>query len=510
MSSPSRGDDLTLVVPFTKPPDSDEVFGAPTQRVARQHNAHQDSSIIEDADNFTMVMPFGPRPGSSGRPSSGHRPSSSGSHIPVPTGSTPRLSPQKATSASPLNISRLRSPAGRSPERLRSPLPGSIANAEAEPVQVYEDPFTSHDSPLQATAGAIDENKPVLEELPIERANERLPSEETQALSQSTRSNEQNIDVQRTPRHHKTTSTGSVIAMNGNSDNAEVLRSRRLLASGIERIRAKTLDAHGFRRVQDIVKNNGDEIWGPDGAKFGELLIVLLEYLEAPNESLKASGSGSAATKAQSLKGQVLATIRAMLSLHRGEAKAWYARALVGVVRSRKMWDESMHITAEIERTADEIVKSCNPVEGLNAILDLLEQLGAAPTSPASTSSSMSSGALSPPLSAQMDTHRTASFALTTLASLLSSKSTTPISKEMNHRLGTCAVKYLQDPDSDVRKADLDFLLVWNRVAASASSSGEGEKGEAEFWGTLRGLGVKEGSVNLITYYIAKGRKNAA
>ena len=373
-------------------------------------------------------------------------------------------------------------------------------------MQVYEDPFTSHDAPSQATPRAADENKPVLEELPIERANERLPSEETSALSQSTRSNEQNIDVQRTPRHHKTTSTGSVIAINGNSDNAEVLRSRRLLASGIERIRAKTLDAHGFRRVQDIVKNNGDDIWGPDGSKFGELLVVLLEYLEAPNESLKTTGTGSAATKAQSLKGQVLATIRAMLSLHRAEAKAWYARALVGVIRLRKMWDESMHITAEIERTADEIVKACSPVEGLNAVLDLLEQLGQ-PTSPSSTTSSVSSsGALSPPLHPDSETHRTASFALATLASLLSNtKTPTLLSRELNHRLGTCAVRYLQDPDSDVRKADLDFLLVWNRVS---SATGDGE-GEREFWSTLRGLGVKEGSVNLITYYIAKGRKTA-
>jgi hypothetical protein len=32
---------------------------------------------------------------------------------------------------------------------------------------------------------------------------------------------------------------------------------------------------------------------------------------------------------------------------------------------------------------------------------------------------------------------------------------------------------------------------------------GDGE----EFWRVLRGTGVKEGSVNLITYYIAKSRR---
>jgi CLIP-associating protein 1/2 len=73
-----------------------------------------------------------------------------------------------------------------------------------------------------------------------------------------------------------------------------------------------------------------------------------------------------------------------------------------------------------------------------------------------------------------------------------------PISSQLNQRLGACAVKYLQDPDSDVRKADLDFCLVMH----------EGD--EEEFWRVLRATGVKEGSVNLITYYIVKSRRGKA
>ncbi|MBE7181393.1 MAG: hypothetical protein INR71_09340, partial [Terriglobus roseus] len=507
LSSPSRGDDMTLVVPFTRPPDSDEVFGAPnTSRGAgarQAPSASADNSLIEDGenenDNFTMVLPQtfaherAVRPGSSGRPGSSHRPSSSGSatHIPKPT--TPRLSPRKGDTASPMGMSmsqsvnRLRPDGGRSPERHRSPLPGSVQNISAEAVaspgavQVYEDPFTSESS----NAHTQEEEKPVLEELPIERANERLPSEEVQALSQSTRSNEQNIDTTqpRTPgsRHHKTTSTGSVIANgngNGNagSDNAETLRSRRLLTSGIERIRAKTLDAHGFRRVQDIVKSSDEGVWGDNASKFGELLTVLLEYLEAPNDSLKVSGTGSAATKAQSLKGQVLATIRAMLSLWRREASAYYSRSLVSVLVSRRQWEESMHITADIEKTAEEIVRFCSPVEAMGKVLDLLEQLGAQPASPASASSSSSAVSALDAAGA----HRTASFALSTLGSLLSAASArgVPIDAALNKRLGACGVKYLQDPDSDVRKADLDFLLVMHEVSESDVEGVE----KSRFW----------------------------
>jgi CLIP-associating protein 1/2 len=470
-------------VPFTKPPDSDEIFAAPNRRHARNAHApeHADSSLVEEGDGFTMVLPqtFSQRPDSS-----------SG----IPKSSTPRLSPQKGSLASPLNVNRLRSPAARSPERLRSPLPATVQTPDAEPVQVYEDPFTSDDTGIRAGAGAEEDDKPVLEELPIDRANERQPSEESQqALNQSTRSNEQNIDVQRTPRHHKTTSTGSVITTNG--DNAEVLRSRRLLNSGIERIRAKTLDAHGFRRVQDIVKS-GQDVWGDDGQKFGELLMVMLDYLEAPNEALKATGgTGSAATKAQSLKGQTLATIRAMLTLHRREAGPYYSRALCSVLVSRRQWDESMHITADIEKTADEIIKYCNPLDTLNTVLDLLDSLTNLPTSPASSSSS--ERMTSPTFASDPSSHRTASFALQTLGSLLSAARSRqlPVSAQLNQRLGACAVKYLQDPDSDVRKADLDFCLVMHE--------GDGE----EFWRVLRGTGVKEGSVNLITYYIAKSRR---
>lgn len=495
-SSPSRGDDLTLVVPFTKPPDSDEIFAAPTLRRARHDEDHH-GSFMEDGDGFTMVLPqsYEQRPGSSDRPVSRDRPTSSGrsSMIPAPKPATPRLMSQKSFSASPLSVSHLRSPLARSPERLRSPLPGSGLAAEGSPapVQVYEDPFTGHEANGHDTPIAEEEEaKPVLEEIPVERANERLPSEDIPVLSQSTRSNEQNIDVARTPKHTKTTSNGSIIAT---SENAELLRSRRLLASGIERIRARTLDAHGFRRVQDIVKTNDSDVFGANSERYGELLQVLLDYLNAPNDSIKSVGTGSIATKAQSLKGQVLATIRAMLTLHKAEARGWYARSLVGAVKSRRMWEESMHICAEIEKTVEEIVRVCQPVEAIGAVLELLESIGhAAPTSPISASSSdMSDRAFSPQ---PLDQHRTASFALVTLASLLNRQPS--LSRELCQRLGATAVKYLQDPDSDVRKADLDFLLVWNRVAD-----------DNEYWGTLRAAGVKEGSVNLITYYIAKGRK---
>jgi CLIP-associating protein 1/2 len=81
-------------------------------------------------------------------------------------------------------------------------------------------------------------------------------------------------------------------------------KARRLLDSGIAKIRSRTLDPHGFRMLQGLARNhpvrqalqenNGEEIpydiWD-DGTKFGELLISLLDYLEAPIVSLSGSFS---------------------------------------------------------------------------------------------------------------------------------------------------------------------------------------------------------------------------
>lgn len=286
--------------------------------------------------------------------------------------------------------------------------------------------------------------------------------------------------------------------------NAETLRSRKLLASGIERIRAKTLDVHGFRRVQDLVKGDQD-IWGYEGQKFGELLMALLDYLETPNGTFK-SGGPSGATKAQNLKTQVLATIRAMLSIHRKEAAPYYSRALCSVLAARRQFEESMHITSDIEKTADDIVKYCQPLDSLNAVLDLVESLNTTPSSPSSTSSGVSESSTTiPALHSEpgTSTSRTIVMSLGILGSLLSAAHArnVPVSQSQTQRLGSAAVRFLHDADSDVRRADLDFCLsLYDRLG--------GERGEG-FWKAVGSgkEGVREAHLNLLTYYLARKGK---
>ncbi len=454
-----------------------------------------------DDSNFTMAIPNLRSQPFEARPVSSEGPRHS---------ITPRQSPGKHATAS----TRLASPS----QRLRSPpmVVRSIssftepeAQLASDSVQIYEDPFIN-DEPT--AADAEEPTKPVLEELPInERTNERpsTPSITNPTLTQSTRSNEQNIELSiprtpnrtphtrnnliKTPSAANSDTTTAAAAANGRPD-AETLRSRRLLASGIERIRARTLDAHGFRRVQDLVKNGGD-IWGEESARYGELLLALLAYLESSSDSLRS----------QNLKIQVLATVRAMLSLYKREAAPYYGRALCSVLAARRWFEDMSHVAAEMEKACGEIVKAAPATEDcLVSVLEMIEGIG----QPQSPSSSTSSIGVSPGGGDVPSPHlggppreeesgaanaRTVTLALRALEGLLAEaqRKGVYVPPGQTQRLGQLAVRFLHDTDADVRRADLEFCLALHE-----------RFGGEEFWKAV--VGVKEMHLNLITYYLAR------
>jgi CLIP-associating protein 1/2 len=480
-----------MVVPFTQPPDDDESHAAPLRRIAQMDKSvsmdggGSRQSFDPDGADFTMVLPnlrsqpFDQRPMSSDGPR---------------TSITPRQSPRKYSSGShiPTPSSRLRSPQTHS-QHTAAVLTEADAHAGAD-VQIYEDPFS--DQPVDGNVGPA---KPVLEELPInERSNERAETPDiTRApnLSRSTRSNEQNIAIDsnapatqsRTPRKPNGEATAS------SRPDAETLRSRRLLSSGIERIRAKTLDAHGFRRVQDLIKTGGD-IWGEENGRYGELLLALLDYLETPNAQLKAVAKGNT----QNLKTQVLAAVRGMVMLYRAEAEPYAARALCGILAARRWERDSEHLAQEMERACEGIVGMMDPEEGIAAVVDVVEAL-ATPQSPSSTGSSSGGEPVSPPASADGDgarNGRTVVLSLEVLDQLLreARRKGVEVPPPMTQRLGQLAVRFLHDGDADVRRADLEFCL-----GLHERFGGEG------FWKAV--VGVKEMHLNLITYYLARRGK---
>jgi CLIP-associating protein 1/2 len=466
--SPSKNEELTMVVPFTKPPSDSGSTMSFRQRM-EQNQAQED-------DGFTMVIPDMKIP-----PAREHTPARERSPMAKRTPGKP-LFDRGATG---------------------SPAPDTAMGTVNE-VKVHEDPFISHE------VGTPDEPsaRPVLGELPLNETNAEPD------ISETLRGDTPLMDVHTgitSPHGHVGAPSNGNIANTGEDivhDRAEVLRNRRLLASGIERIRARTLDAHGFRRLQDLVKAK-QNLWGEGNEKFRDLLFVLLEYLEAPNDAIKAN-----ALKAQNSKTQVLATIRAMLTIHRKEASQYYSRALCAVLKARQQYENTSHIAADLEKTAEEIVRCGQSSDLLDAVLDLTESIDpdsiANPESPSdhpsrtiTTSLSVLAQLLTPQ---QTTTTRSASPTKSRSPTKSIPRAPPTLDQSQTTRLASTAVRFLNASEPDVRKADLEFCLAlhdsltpevfWKALGAPSTEGGGSTAG-----------GIREGSLNLITYYLARRGK---
>jgi CLIP-associating protein 1/2 len=473
--SHSKDEDLTEVKPFIRSQGHPDPGVIPfRQRNGMERNVSVDNEALDvgDDDNFTMVIPSLARPQTQQIHHSPPKPAPSPGRLAASPHASPLKSPRSIGDVNGMLLG-MRSPHIRSPDR-----PITRSTDAQEEVQVYEDPFVV-DEP---GASPRPLEKPVLEELPLnERSIERRQSESSNSDTMMGEATEQ-----RTRGHHKTNSTGSVMhAENNDMNRSEILKNRQLLMSGINKIRSRTVEAHMFRRLQDMVRSN-QEIWGVDDEKFGELLLASLDYLETPSEALKAPPM-----KAANLKVQALATIRAMLSLYRRETATYFSRVLCTVLRTKSQHQSTSHIATDLEATADEIIRYGQTSDCLEAVLALIEDI------PASTPNS-SPNSKSSVISMTYASNRTSTMALTTLASLIqiSGQKNVSLTAEQTARLGKLAVRCLDDLDPDVRKADVEFC-----VALHERIGGE----KQAFWKAV--AGAREQHLNLITYYLAKRGK---
>lgn len=474
--SHSKDEDLTMVKPFVRSQSHHDPGVIPfRQRNGMEKNMSVDGDALDvgDEDNFTMVIPSLARPPTQQAYRSPPKSTPSPGRL-VP--GSPHVSPLKSPrSIGDMNGMSLgtRSPRMRSPDR-----PSTRGTDAQEEVQVYEDPFVGD----ELGASPHEPEKPVLEELPLNE--KRIERRQSEGSSSDTMMGD--ATEQCTRGHHKTTSTGSVMHTESNDANrSEVLKNRQLLISGINKIRSRTVEAHMFRRLQDMVRSN-QEIWGIDDEKFGELLLASLDYLETPTEALKAPPM-----KAANLKVQALATIRAMLSLYRRETATYFSRVLCSVLRTKSQYENTSHIATDLEATADEIIKYGQTSDCLEAVLTLIEDI------PASTPNS-SPSPKSSVVSASYVSNRTTTMALSTLASLIqiSGAKNVSLSVEQTARLGKLAVRCLDDLDPDVRKADVEVCIALHERIG-------GEK--QVFWKAV--AGAREQHLNLLTYYLAKRGK---
>ncbi|KAG9803334.1 hypothetical protein KCU63_g24254, partial [Aureobasidium melanogenum] len=158
---------------------------------------------------------------------------------------------------SPVTISRQPSPQREvSPPKsvggAASPLPtlapaaqieSASPQAEEAAFQIHEDPFMEGIEASEAQkAQQSQDARSVLGEVPV--------NEFSQVATAESSNREEMPRTEDSPPQSPQTKS-------------ETLRSRKLLMSGIERIRGRTLDAHGFRKVLELIKSSeSGEIFG--------------------------------------------------------------------------------------------------------------------------------------------------------------------------------------------------------------------------------------------------------
>ncbi|KAL6719870.1 suppressor of tub2 mutation [Lecanora helva] len=331
---------------------------------------------------------------------------------------------------------------------------------DQQPLEVYEDPV--HESPNDCPYPPPLIHTPrALEELPVnepvknrQALDHRLLAEEPQSPGY----HQKWLALEAAERRRPTSSE--------NIENPRM--ARKILDSGIDRLKAKTLDAHGFRKLQALIRTAEDAIW-EDGYKFDELIMPLLEYLEIPSEVITPRSG-----KAQDSKTQDLVTIRMLLQHQPKHFPGYYPRVLIALVTARKYYTSTSHIVCGLEETAETVVAQCDPVPCIDSILDLLEEQTSKPDQIPSTSMAF--------------------YVLAGLLHCVQEKGQSiQLSDGQETRLGDTGAKYLMDTNPDIRRAVIEFVLeLYDTVNPE------------RFWSLVGGEGNDHRS--LITYYLARKR----
>lgn len=306
----------------------------------------------------------------------------------------------------------------------------------SKPLQVYEDPFSSTGDP---TTPRPSMTAPVLEEVPI---------------------NEDALNLMRSPMNMIEPVKAPLMSPERFKQNS------RLLDSGINKIKSKSLDVHGFRKLQGMIREN-KAAWSED--KFDVLLLGLFEYLESPLENL-------APEKVLDVKAQILATIKLMYKKEQANFGPHVTRGLESILTTRSAYDSRVHIVSGLELLAKDLLALASPKETLNAITARL---------------------LRESESIDLESSRTLSLGLCILKELLEFKDQFMPSEGQVMDMGRLAERCIESSESGVR---MDAVLLCVGV--------HGRVGEGRFWRSVEGVG--DGGKSLVTYYIVRREREVA
>ncbi|PKS08785.1 hypothetical protein jhhlp_003394 [Lomentospora prolificans] len=334
------------------------------------------------------------------------------------------------------------------PPRVAPPMPSPIpetpimAASESTPtttpkdlspskaLQVYEDPFVDDQSTpkLAAFTGPVLEDRPINENTvpaPLVSADAQAPDEPPSSPEKSR-------------------------------------QNSRLLESGITRVKAKSLDVHGFRKFQSLIRDNKAVF---SGDKFETLLLGLFDFLQDPLENTPPE-------KVPDIKAQVLATIKLLLKKDRFNFQPHVSTGLESLLRARSAYEARTYIVSGLELLADELVTLGDASE---LVMTLTAQLDKSnDTTPEGC--------------------RCLGMGMHALRQLLEKRTSYVPSQTELQRLAGLESRCLDSADSGVRMDAVQLCVAMHTRI-----------GEAAFWEALKD--IKDDPKNLITYYIVKKQR---
>lgn len=236
----------------------------------------------------------------------------------------------------------------------------------------------------------------------------------------------------------------------------------RLMDSALNKIKAKSLDVHGFRKFQGILRDSKAPL---SDAKFDALLVGLFEFLEESQPSV-------APEKLQDVKAQILATIKLLLKKHRDHFQPHISKALESLMAARAAYDARTHIVSGLELLADELVKLGDAQEIATVLTRRMVD----------TDASDPAGG------------RSLSMGLHVLKEMVDAQNEyMPTEEELAKMAGLCT-RCLEASESGVRMDAVQLCVALH-----------GRVGDARFWAVMKD--VRDDPKSLITYYIVKRQR---
>ena len=222
---------------------------------------------------------------------------------------------------------------------------------------IYED---SVDGTTQLSSEAPSPAR-ALEMLPVNEPARYNRLHNAQSIDEKNRSTDTEYENRLTLKQREARNTSSSDKLRN------PLLARRLLDSAIVRIQDKTLDVHAYHKVQNLWPSAPDSIW-EDGYKFEELLLALLDTLEAPSEAFDPNIGCP-----QDIKSQAMTIIKLLMMRQRQYFDKFYPQAICTLIVARQTTLKSSHLRTDMETMIEAIVGRCDPVDTVPAVLDVMD-----------------------------------------------------------------------------------------------------------------------------------------